>query len=212
MRRHKALPREGRARPRDHGHELRMAGRACLRGRCCRPGRVRLGGIDGRDEACPRKRHAVPGKARAHLQAFRPIPRPPRRTLGRTGCRARASVGEEALRRLRGDDRPSRRQRKQDPARAHRREQHRPRNRTTAADPRPAGAQSQPAKAQPFTGKSMLADLTLDYADVEKKGLWLTAHCYAANEATGQTAERPPRQGARRAGGSSLPPRKRRPR
>lgn len=29
----------------------------------------------------------------------------------------------------------------------------------------------------------MLADLTLDYADVEKKGLWLTAHCYAANEA-----------------------------
>lgn len=37
--------------------------------------------------------------------------------------------------------------------------------------------------AQPFSGKSMLADLTLDYADVEKKGLWLTAHCYAANEA-----------------------------
>lgn len=38
-------------------------------------------------------------------------------------------------------------------------------------------------EAQPFSGKSMLADLTLDYADVEKKGLWLTAHCYAANEA-----------------------------
>ena len=37
--------------------------------------------------------------------------------------------------------------------------------------------------AKPFSGKSMLADLTLDYADVEKKGLWLTAHCYAANEA-----------------------------
>ena len=37
-------------------------------------------------------------------------------------------------------------------------------------------------EAQPFSGKSMLADLTLDYADVEKKGLWLTAHCYAANE------------------------------
>ena len=31
-------------------------------------------------------------------------------------------------------------------------------------------------EAQPFSGKSMLADLTLDYADVEKKGLWLTAH------------------------------------
>ena len=40
-------------------------------------------------------------------------------------------------------------------------------------------------EAQPFSGKSMLADLTLDYADVEKKGLWLTAHCYAPREAAG---------------------------
>ena len=37
-------------------------------------------------------------------------------------------------------------------------------------------------EAQPFTGKSMLADLTLDYEDVECRGLWLTAHCYAAND------------------------------
>lgn len=38
-------------------------------------------------------------------------------------------------------------------------------------------------EAQPFTGRSMLADLTLDYEDVERRGLWLTAHCYAANDA-----------------------------
>lgn len=38
-------------------------------------------------------------------------------------------------------------------------------------------------EAQPFAGKSMLADLTLDYADVERRGLWLAAHCYAANDA-----------------------------
>ena len=38
-------------------------------------------------------------------------------------------------------------------------------------------------EAQPFTGKSMLADFTLDYADVEQRGLWLTVHCYAANDA-----------------------------
>lgn len=38
-------------------------------------------------------------------------------------------------------------------------------------------------EAQPFTGKSMLADLTLDYEDVDQRGLWLTVHCYAANEA-----------------------------
>lgn len=37
-------------------------------------------------------------------------------------------------------------------------------------------------EARPFTGKSMLADFTLDYADVEQRGLWLTAHCYAAND------------------------------
>lgn len=37
-------------------------------------------------------------------------------------------------------------------------------------------------EAQPFTGKSMLADLTLDYSDVEHRGLWLAAHCYAAND------------------------------
>ncbi len=45
-------------------------------GHCGGPGRVRLGGVDGRDEARLRKRHAVPGKASAHLQAFRPIPDP----------------------------------------------------------------------------------------------------------------------------------------
>ena len=29
----------------------------------------------------------------------------------------------------------------------------------------------------------MLADFTLDYEDAEKDGIWLTAHCYAANDA-----------------------------
>lgn len=38
-------------------------------------------------------------------------------------------------------------------------------------------------EAQPFSGKSMLADFSLDYAGAEERGLWLTAHCYAANEA-----------------------------
>lgn len=38
-------------------------------------------------------------------------------------------------------------------------------------------------EAQPFSGKSMLADFTLDYEDAEKDGIWLTAHCYAANDA-----------------------------
>lgn len=66
-------------------------------------------------------------------------------------------------------------------------------------------------EAQPFSGKSMLADLTLDYADVEKKGLWLTAHCYAANEAYRTDGGEAPRRGARRAGGSSSPPRERPP-
>lgn len=37
-------------------------------------------------------------------------------------------------------------------------------------------------EAQPFSGKSMLADFTLDYEDAEKDGIWLTAHCYAAND------------------------------
>lgn len=35
---------------------------------------------------------------------------------------------------------------------------------------------------QPFSGKSMLADLSFDYGNVGKEGLWLEAHCYAANE------------------------------
>lgn len=38
-------------------------------------------------------------------------------------------------------------------------------------------------EAQPFTGKSMLADFMLDFEDVERRGLWLAAHCYAANDA-----------------------------
>ena len=38
-------------------------------------------------------------------------------------------------------------------------------------------------EAQPFSGKSMLADFTLDYEDAEKDGIWLTVHCYAANDA-----------------------------
>lgn len=38
-------------------------------------------------------------------------------------------------------------------------------------------------EAQPFSGKSMLADFTLNYEDAEKDGIWLTAHCYAANDA-----------------------------
>lgn len=38
-------------------------------------------------------------------------------------------------------------------------------------------------EAQPFSGKSMLADFVLDYKDVEKRGLWLCCHCYAANDA-----------------------------
>ena len=44
-------------------------------------------------------------------------------------------------------------------------------------------------EAQPFTGKSMLADLTLDYEDAEKDGIWLTAHCYAANESYREEGE-----------------------
>lgn len=38
-------------------------------------------------------------------------------------------------------------------------------------------------EAQPFSGRSMLADFELRYGDAEKNGVWLTAHCYAANEA-----------------------------
>lgn len=38
-------------------------------------------------------------------------------------------------------------------------------------------------EAQPFTGKSMLADFMLDYANAEQRGLWLAAHSYAANDA-----------------------------
>ena len=37
-------------------------------------------------------------------------------------------------------------------------------------------------EVQPFSGRSMLADFTLEYEAAEKNGLWLTAHCYAANE------------------------------
>ena len=37
-------------------------------------------------------------------------------------------------------------------------------------------------EAQPFSGRSMLADFTLEYEAAEKNGLWLTVHCYAANE------------------------------
>ena len=38
-------------------------------------------------------------------------------------------------------------------------------------------------EGQPFRGKSMLADFELHYADIEREGLWLHAHCYAANDA-----------------------------
>lgn len=38
-------------------------------------------------------------------------------------------------------------------------------------------------EAQPFAGKSMLADFELRYGDAEEQGVWLTAHSYAANEA-----------------------------
>ena len=38
-------------------------------------------------------------------------------------------------------------------------------------------------EAQPFRGKSMLADFELRYSDIEEDGLWLHAHCYAANDA-----------------------------
>ena len=155
MRRDKEIPREGRTRARDTGDELRVAGRACLRGHCGGPGRVRLGGVDGRDEARLRKRHAVPGKASAHLQAFRPIPRPAGRALNGPGRRARGLLGAQALRRLRGGDRPARRQREPDPARAHRRQQHQPRHRAPAADPRPAGAQPQPPGARRGAGASV---------------------------------------------------------
>ena len=44
-------------------------------------------------------------------------------------------------------------------------------------------------EAQPFSGKSMLADFTLDYEDAEKDGIWLTAHCYAANESYREEGE-----------------------
>ena len=56
-------------------------------------------------------------------------------------------------------------------------------------------------EAQPFSGRSMLADFTLEYEAAEKNGLWLTAHCYAANEGYRTDGEDVP--GARRAGGSS---------
>jgi hypothetical protein len=36
-------------------------------------------------------------------------------------------------------------------------------------------------EAQPFRGKSMLADFELHYSAIEEDGLWLHAHCYAAN-------------------------------
>ena len=38
-------------------------------------------------------------------------------------------------------------------------------------------------EAQPFRGKSMLADFELRYGGIEEEGLWLHAHCYAANDA-----------------------------
>ena len=38
-------------------------------------------------------------------------------------------------------------------------------------------------EAQPFRGKSMLADFELHYGGIEEDGLWLHAHCYAANDA-----------------------------
>lgn len=37
-------------------------------------------------------------------------------------------------------------------------------------------------EAQPFSGRSMLADFELVYREVEERGLWLSIHCYAANE------------------------------
>lgn len=157
MRRHKALPREGRARPRDHGHELRMAGGARLRGRLGRPGRVRLGGLDGRDEARLRQRHPVSGQAGEDLQAFRHVARSSRRLDRRPGGGARERLGAQALRRLRGGDCPARRQRAQDPPRPHRRQQHQPRHRTQAADPRPAGAQPQPSGSRRGTRISLHA-------------------------------------------------------
>ena len=49
-------------------------------------------------------------------------------------------------------------------------------------------------EAQPFTGKSMLADFTLDYADVEQRGLWLTVHCYTATMPTKPTERKFPKQ------------------
>ena len=52
-------------------------------------------------------------------------------------------------------------------------------------------------EAQPFTGKSMLADFTLDYADVEQRGLWLTVHCYTANDAYKTDGEEVPEATAR---------------
>ena len=36
-------------------------------------------------------------------------------------------------------------------------------------------------ESQPFSGKSMLADFELRYGNAD--GIWLSAHCYAANEA-----------------------------
>ncbi len=37
-------------------------------------------------------------------------------------------------------------------------------------------------EAQPFRDKSMLADFETHYSDIEEDGLWLHAHCYAAND------------------------------
>ncbi len=38
-------------------------------------------------------------------------------------------------------------------------------------------------ESQPFFGKSMLADFELRYGNAEADGIWLSAHCYAANGA-----------------------------
>ena len=57
-------------------------------------------------------------------------------------------------------------------------------------------------EAQPFSGKSMLADFTLDYEDAEKDGIWLTAHCYAANDAYRTDGEEVPEARRSRFGGS----------
>ena len=97
------------------------------------------------------------GKPARTFKHFVMSPDPSRRLDRRPGGGARERLGAQALRRLRGGDCPARRQRAQITPRPHRRQQHQPRHRTQAADPRPAGAQPQPSGSRRGTRISLHA-------------------------------------------------------